>query len=126
LRHRGSKGAHRVHDTQTKRLRHLNFFQDECYLEVRTPRVNRRGDRQIEPDWFGKLSGFTLLFEALVLAQQMTFAAVAKLVNESWHRVHVICSRYVGLGVAQADLSTVSAVAIDETRRVEQRGPIRA
>ncbi len=39
-----------------------------------------------EPDWFGKLAGFTLLFEALVLAmaQQMTFAAVAKLVGESW------------------------------------------
>jgi transposase len=34
----------------------------------------------------------------------MTFAAVAKLVNESWHRVHAICSRYV-----------------DQTRRLEQR-----
>jgi hypothetical protein len=65
----------------------------------------------------GKLSGFTLLFEALVLAlaQQMTFAAVARLVNESWHRVHAICSRYIDLAVAQADLSAVSAVAIDET-----------
>src|ERR1700757_2612878 len=72
---------------------------------------------QIEPDWFGTLSGFTLLFEALVLAmaQQMTFAAVARLVNESWHRVHAICSRYVDLAVAEADLSKVVAVAIDET-----------
>src|SRR6516165_10457539 len=32
----GIEGRHRVHDTQTKRLRHLNFFQHECYLEVRT------------------------------------------------------------------------------------------
>src|SRR5215472_5231738 len=74
------EGVHRVHDTQTKRLRHLNFFQHECYLEVRTPRVKLPDGRvvQIEPDWFGKLSGFTLLFEALVLAlaQQMTFAAL--------------------------------------------------
>src|SRR5262249_46647358 len=38
------------------------------------------------------------------------FAAVARLVNESWHRVHAICSRYVDLAVAQADLSAVSAV----------------
>ena len=72
----GIDGLHRVHDTQTKRLRHLNFFQHECYLEVRTPRVKLPDGRvvQIEPDWFGKLSGFTLLFEALVLAmaQQMT------------------------------------------------------
>jgi hypothetical protein len=51
----------------------------------------------------------------LALAQQMTFAAVARLVNESWHRVHAICSRYVDLAVAQADLSAVSAVGIDET-----------
>ena len=115
----GVEGVHRVHDTQTKRLRHLNFFQHECYLDVRTPRVKLPDGRvvQIEPDWFGKLSGFTLLFEALVLAmaQQMTFAAVAKLVSESWHRVHAICSRYVNLAVAEADLSKVVAVAIDET-----------
>jgi transposase len=112
------EGLHRVHDTQTRRLRHLNFFQHECYLEVRTPRVKLPDGRvvQIEPDWFGKLSGFTLLFEALVLAmaQQMPFAAVARLVNESWHRVHAICSRYVDLALAQADLSAVRAVAIDE------------
>jgi hypothetical protein len=43
----------------------------------------------IEPDWVGKLAGFTLLFEALVLllAQQMPFAAVARIVGEGWHRV---------------------------------------
>lgn len=115
----GVEGAHPVHDTQTKRLRHLNFFQHECFLEVRTPRLKLPDGRvvQIEPDWFGKLSGFTLLFEALVLAmaQQMTFSAVARLVNESWHRVHAICSRYVDLAVAAADLSAVTAVAIDET-----------
>jgi transposase len=35
----GVAGVHPVHDTQIKRLRHLNFFQHECFLEVRTPRV---------------------------------------------------------------------------------------
>ena len=35
----GIEGVHPVHDTQIKRLRHLNFFQYECFLEVRTPRV---------------------------------------------------------------------------------------
>ena len=59
-------GVHPVHDTQAKRLRHLNFFQHECFLEVRTPRVKLPDGRvvQVEPDWFGKLAGFTLLFEA--------------------------------------------------------------
>lgn len=113
------EGLHPVHDTQTKRLRHLNFFQHECFLEVRTPRVKLPDGRvvRVEPAWFGKLSGFTLLFEALVLtmAQQMSFAAVARLTGVSWHRVHTICRRYVDLAVAEADLSTVTAVAIDET-----------
>jgi transposase len=115
----GVAGAHPVHDTRIKHLRHLNFFQHECLLEVRTPRVTLPDGRVvlIEPDWVGKLAGFTQLFEALVLtmAQHMTFAAVAELVDLSWHRVHAICSRYVDLALAAADLSSVRAVAIDET-----------
>jgi transposase len=35
----GVAGAHPVHDTVTKTYRQLNFFQHECVLEVRTPRV---------------------------------------------------------------------------------------
>lgn len=112
-------GAHPVHDTQTKRYRHLNFFQHDCFLEVRVPRLKLPDGRValIQPDWAGKLSGFTLLFEALVLTlcQQMPFAAVARLVGESWHRVHAICSRYVDLAVDAVDLSSVTALAIDET-----------
>jgi transposase len=117
--HPAAAGTHPVHDTQVKRYRHLNFFQHECYLEVRTPRVKLPDGRVVlvEPDWAGKLAGFTLLFEALVLAlaQQMPFAAVARTVGESWHRVHAICSRYVELAVAACDLSEVTALAIDET-----------
>ena len=79
--HAKAEGEHKVHDTQVKRLRHLNFFQHECYLEVRVPRVKLPDGKValVEPDWVGKLAGFTLLFEALVLmlAQQMPFAAVA-------------------------------------------------
>src|SRR5215469_10472800 len=62
-------GDHPVHDTKTKRYRHLNFFQHECFLEVRVPRVRLPDGsvRLVEPDWIGKLDGFTLLFEALVM-----------------------------------------------------------
>jgi hypothetical protein len=64
--------------------------------------------RLVEPGWAGQLSGFTLLFDAFVLmpAQQMPFVAVARAINLSWHRVHAICSRYVKLALAAADLST--------------------
>jgi transposase len=115
----GVEGRHPVHDTQTKRYRHLNFFQHECYLEVRTPRIKLPDGRVVlaEPDWAGKLSGFTLLFEALILAmcRQMPFAAVARLAGESWHRVQAICQRYVDLALARADLSRLTKLTIDET-----------
>jgi transposase len=117
--HPKAAGEHKVHDTQVKQLRHLNFFQHECYLEVRVPRVKLPDGKValVEPDWVGKLSGFTLLFEALVLmlAQQMPFAAVARTVGESWHRVHAICRHYVDLALAEADLSALSSLTIDET-----------
>ncbi len=117
--HPKAAGEPKVHDTQVKRLRHLNFFQHECYLEVRVPRVKLPDGKValVEPDWVGKLAGFTLLFEALVLmlAQQMPFAAVARTIGESWHRVHAICRRYVDLALAGANLSALSSVAIDET-----------
>ena len=100
----GSDGDHPVHDTTTKRYRHLNFFEHECFLEVRVPRVRLPDGsvRLIEPPWSGQLSGFTLLFEAMVpaMCQQMPFAAVARLVGESWHRVAAICERYVILALA--------------------------
>ena len=117
----GEPGVHPVHDTVSKRYRHLNFFQHECYLEVRVPRVKLPSGavRQVEPEWAGKLSGFTLLFEALVLmlAREMPFAAVARLTGESWHRVAAICRRYVDLALRDADFSGITHLAIDETSR---------
>ena len=117
--HPDAPGEHPVHDTRTKRLRHLNFFQHECFLEVRLPRVRLPDGsvRQIEPDWMGRLDGFTLLFEALIvlLCQQMPFEAVARMVGLSWHRVHAVCNRYVDDAVEGTDLAELRAVAIDET-----------
>ncbi len=117
----GVEGAHPAHDTVTKRYRHLNFFQHECHLEVRVPRVRLPdgGIRQVEPDWAGRLAGFTLLFEALIMAmcREMTFAAVSRLVGLSWHQVVAICKRYVNLGLAQADFSAVKRPAADETSK---------
>ncbi len=116
---RGVQGAHPVYDTVSKRYRHLNFFQYECQLEVRVPRVKLPDGavRQVEPPWAGKLSGFTLLFEALVLllCQQMPFRGVARLVNLSPYQAQAICRVYVDLAVAQGDYSEVRQLAIDET-----------
>jgi len=117
----GHVGVHPVHDTVAKDYRHLNFFQHECHLRVRTPRVKLPDGsvRLVEPDFAGRLAGFTLLFEALILmlAQQMPFAAVARIAGESAYRVTQVCRRYVEEALAQADFSDVKALAIDETSR---------
>ncbi len=117
----GHEGVHPVYDSVSKTYRHLNFFQHECHLQVRTPRVKLPSGsvRLVEPEFAGRLSGFTLLFEALVLmlAQQMPFAAVARIVGESAHRVLAVCKRYVHIALELADFSAVTALAIDETSR---------
>jgi transposase len=117
----GVAGEHPVYDTVTKVYRHLNFFQHECVLQVRTPRVKLPDGsvRLVKPPFAGKLSGFTLLFEALVLmlAPQMPFAAVARIVGISAHSVLAICRRYVALALAAADFGEVKSLAIDETSR---------
>jgi transposase len=114
-------GEHPVHDTVTKTYRHLNFFQHECQLQVRTPRVKLPDGsvRLVEPDFAGRLNGFTLLFEAfvLMLSREMPFAAVARIVGESDYKVLAICEKYVDLACEQADYSMVTDLAIDETSR---------
>lgn len=117
----GVAGAHPVHDTVMKRYRHLNFFQHECPLEVRVPRVKLPDGavRQVEPAFTGRLAGFTLLFEALILAfcREMTFRAASRLCGVSVHRIMALCERYVEVAVAAQDLSKVKHLAIDETSR---------
>lgn len=102
-------GVHFVHDTVVERYRDLNFFGHDCFLEARMPRV--------EPGRAREFSGFTLLFDAIVLtlAQQMPFAAAARVVGEPWHRVHAICKRYVELTLAKIDQSGMTDTADSET-----------
>lgn len=117
----GQDGEHPVHDTVVKRYRHLNFFQHECFLEARVPRCKLPDGtvRQVEPGWEGRLSGFTLLFEALVMAmcQQMSFSGVSRIVGISLYRTTAICNKYVEECVSLADHSEVKRLSIDETSK---------
>jgi hypothetical protein len=70
-----------VHDTVKKTWRHLNFFQHEAFLHARVARIDCPdcGVRLINVPWARPGSGFTLLFEALVMAlvKDMPVAAAA-------------------------------------------------
>ena len=108
-----------AYDTTEKQWRHLNFFQHEAYLHARVPRVecSRCGIKQVRVPWARAESGFTLLFEALVLAlvKQMPVNAVAALVGETDKRLWRILDHYVSAARAALDFSDVRRVGVDET-----------
>jgi transposase len=108
-----------VHDTVEKSWRHLNFFQHECYLHARVPRVKTGDGRvlMVMPPWAGKLSGFTLLFEALSveMCRHMPVHQVAKMTQVSDYKLWRMLDLYVGAARFDEDYSGVTTVGMDET-----------
>ncbi len=48
----GIQGFYKAYDTIDKRWRHLNFFEYECYINARTPRIKPgSGGVKIMPPW---------------------------------------------------------------------------
>jgi transposase len=115
----GDEAACPIHDTKEKVWRHLDFFQRQAYLHARVPRVQCpiHGTLQVEVPWARPDSGFTLLFEALLLefAPHMPVAAIARLVREHDTRVWRVLEHYVAAARAGLDLSGVTRVGVDET-----------
>jgi transposase len=106
-------------DTDSLIWRHLNFFQHQAFLHARTPRVNcsHCGIHRVAVPWARPDSGFTLLFEALVmmLARSMPVLAVGRVVGEHDTLTLRIVTHYVNAARAKADQSRISRVGIDET-----------
>lgn len=114
-----------VHDTEQRTWRHLNFFQHECHLTARQPRVKcqEHGVKTVEVPWARPGAGFTLLFEALVvvLAQNgMTPTAIGRLMGEHDTLIWRILKHYVEEAREQVDMSEVTHVGVDETSRAKR------
>ena len=108
------------YDTSVHTWRHLDFFQHQAYLHARVPRVQCPQDcgvKKVEVPWARSGSGFTLLFEALVmaLAREMPVAVVAAIIGEHDTRVWRIVHHYVDQAREDSDFSEVEQVAVDET-----------
>jgi transposase len=112
------KGDCPVHDTKERTWRHLNFFQYETYIHARVPRTDCAtcGVVQVEVPWARPGSGFTLLFEMLVLqfSREMSVDAVAKTVHTGANRIWRILQRYVDRARRKVDLSGFHVLGIDE------------
>lgn len=115
----GKEGHYKAYDTIEKEWRHLNFFEHECYLSARVPRIKTPDNKThlIMPHWSGLQNGFTLLFEALILqlAKGMPVHQVCQLVNISDYKVWSILDKYTESTRALSDYSAVTKVGIDET-----------
>ena len=108
-----------VHDTREKTWRHLNFFEHECYLNARVPRV-RKNDNNVEivrTPWEGKMSGFTLLFEALILqlCTGMPVLTASQIVSVSDDKIWTMLRRYVDEAIEHLDLKELKILGLDET-----------
>lgn len=111
-----------VHDTVLKSWRHMNFFQFECHLHARVPRVcdPEQGVRLIPVPWARPDSGFTLLMEALMVLLARTAMAVnevARLVGEYSQRLWRVLHHYVDQARERLDLSQVTTLGVDEVSR---------
>jgi transposase len=88
-----------AHDTAAMSWRHLNFFQHQAYLNARVPRVKCEacGVRKVSVPWARDGSGFTLLFEALVMAmiRAMPVKAAERRVGEHDTRLWRVIHHYV-------------------------------
>lgn len=110
-----------AHDTTVKTWQHLNFFQYETYLHARVPRVNCPnegcGVKQIQVPWARAGSGFTLLFEALVMtmARDMPVNVMARLFSVTDTRLWRVINAYVEMARANENYSDVKRIGIDET-----------
>jgi hypothetical protein len=108
-----------AHDSSEKTWRHLNFFQHEAYLHAQVPRTacEACGVKQVEVPWARSGSGFTLLFEAMVLAmvKAMPVAAVAQLTGEHDTRLWRVIHHYVGVAREEVSHASVRRVGVDET-----------
>jgi len=109
-----------VHDTVERSWRHLNFFEHECYLRCRVPRIRTlQGNvRQIPVPWAREGSGFTLLFEAfsmLLIESEMPVNKVGTVVNEYPNRIWTVFNYWVSIAYSKADHSGITKLGIDET-----------
>ena len=110
---------YKAYDTTKKEWRHMNFFQHECYLHARVPRIKRDDGRVrlIPPPWSGKLNGFTLLFEAFLIqmCRSVPVHHVSKMTNVSDYRLWTLLELYVNAARFDEDYSELHTIGMDET-----------
>ena len=107
------------YDKRRRRWRHLDTCQLKTLLVSDVPRVQCRehGVVTVEVPWAEPGSGFTALFEALVIDWLKTAAvsAVAERLRLSWNAVDGIMQRAVRRGLSRREALAPKRLSVDET-----------
>ena len=113
----------KIHDTRDKVWRHLNFFEHECHIHARIPRVKLPNGKVklISTPWEGLSNGFTLLFEALLLqlCQAMPINQVANITNVSDDKLWTMLERYVDRTREHENFENIDTIGLDETSKAK-------
>ena len=109
-----------VHDTQTRKWQHLNFFEHTCYLHCDVPRIKATdGKVKLVPvPWSRPGSGFTLLFEAMAMAlieREMPVSRVAEIMRVNPQRIWYLFDHWITRARETDDPSAITQLGIDET-----------
>ncbi len=111
-----------VHDTVKRRWQHMNFFEHQCYIYARVPRIKTSEGKvqNVEVPWARPNSGFTLLFEAfamLLMENEMPVNKAADILKVYPNRIWTIFNYWIKLALSKDEQTTVTAIGIDETSR---------
>jgi transposase len=107
------------YDTRRRRWRHLDTCQYRTILIAEVPRVEcpEHGVKQIEVPWAEEGSGFTALFERVVIdwLREASIAAVSRRLAMTWDEVDGIMSRADRRGLARRAFEPAPRTGVDET-----------
>ena len=113
----------KAYDTKDKKWRHLNFFEHECYIHARVPRVKLPNGKVklISTPWEGLSNGFTLLFEALAvqLCQAMPVDRVASIIQTSDDKLWSMLEKYIDSARQEENFENIDVIGLDETSRAK-------
>lgn len=107
------------YDKRTRQWRHLDTCQFKTILQADVPRVScpEHGVLTIKVPWAEPGSGFTQMFEALVIdwLKEAPTQAVARQLDMSWNAVDGIMQRAVSRGLARREYWQPKRIGVDET-----------
>ena len=108
------------YDTVVRTWRHMNFFQHECYLEARVPRIRMKDGSTLQVDvpWARPGSSFTLLFEAFAMTlvkHSMSLAEAGRTLKVDARVVGRVINSYVQKAKEETPLNKVERLSVDET-----------